>query len=183
MKASQADLTRENDLSKTEETRRVIAAMTEALEANADNMADFFHEDFCWYGNFGCGVKRGLAAFRAGWQMPFRACFTDRVYRDQAHLVQGEWMSCFGFIEATHSGVFMQIPPTGTRVIIRYTDFWHVQSGLIVGNWVTVDFPFLLAQLGRDVFQGQGWEHFTPASTETPTGGGSSGGSGGGDPV
>ncbi len=50
--------------------------------------------------------------------------------------------------------------PTGKRVEIRYMDFWKVVDGKIADNWVMVDFPHVLAQLGVDVFCGEGWEAF-----------------------
>ena len=37
-------------------------------------------------------------------------------------------------------------------------DFWKVVDGKIVDNWVMVDFPHVLAQLGVDVFDGEGWK-------------------------
>ena len=39
-------------------------------------------------------------------------------------------------------------------------DFWKVVDGKIVDNWVRVDFPHVLRQLGVDVFGGEGWEAF-----------------------
>ncbi|MED5342932.1 MAG: ester cyclase, partial [SAR324 cluster bacterium] len=57
-------------------------------------------------------------------------------------------------------GEFMGIPPTGKRVEIRYMDFWKVEDGKIVSNWVMVDFPHVMKQLGVDPFQGHGWEKF-----------------------
>jgi hypothetical protein len=39
-------------------------------------------------------------------------------------------------------------------------DFWKVVDGKIVDNWVMVDFPHVLAQLGVDVFDGHGWETY-----------------------
>jgi hypothetical protein len=69
-------------------------------------------------------------------------------------------MAAFGRQEATHSGEFMGIPPTGKRVIIRDMDFWKVGDGKIVDNWVMVDFPFVMQQLGVDPFGGHGWEAY-----------------------
>lgn len=161
-------LTADNDLSKTDETLTVIKAMEKALVANANNMADYFHEDFRWMGNAGCGTKKDLEAFRNNWQLPLRAAFTDRSYHTQAWVAQGEWASCFGHIEGTHSGVFMGIEATGKRVIIPYTDFWQVRDGRIADNWVSVDFAHVLNQLGRDVFDGHGWETFDDGSTLPP---------------
>jgi hypothetical protein len=53
-------------------------------------------------------------------------------------------------------------------VKIHYTDFWEVRDGLIIDNWVNVDFPSILAQLGVDVFNGQGWEAFDQGEAEPP---------------
>ena len=77
-------------------------------------------------------------------------------------------MAAFGRQEATHSGEFMGIAATGKRVEIRYMDFWKVQQGKIVDNWVMVDFPHILAQLGVDVFNGYGWENFDSGAVAPP---------------
>ena len=63
----------------------------------------------------------------------------------------------------------MGIAPTGKRVEIRYMDFWKVVDGKIADNWVMVDFPHVLAQLGRDVFGGRGWEAFDRGDRAPPT--------------
>ena len=44
----------------------------------------------------------------------------------------GEWAAAFGRQEATHSGDFMGIKPTGKKVEIRYMDFWKVKNKRIV---------------------------------------------------
>ena len=87
----------------------------------------------------------------------------------------GEWAAAFGRQEALHSGKFMGVEPTGKRIEIRYMDFWKVENGKITDNWVMVDFPHVLAQLGVDVFNGHGWEAYdrcekTPPSPTIETG-------------
>jgi predicted ester cyclase len=157
----QAALSRDTDLSKTEATRRVIEGMVDGLnDHRIDDIGEFFAEGFAWRGNYGCGLKRGLREFQDNWQRPFQAAFSDKVCIDEARLFMGEWAACFGRQEATHSGEFMGVAPTGKRVEIRYMDFWRVVDGKIVDNWVTVDFPHVMAQLGVDVFAGHGWEAF-----------------------
>jgi len=158
---AQGALTEKNDLSKTGETRRVVERMVDGLnDHEIDGMGEFFHQDFRWIGNAGCGLKEGLEAFQEHWQRPFQKAFSDKVCIDEARLAEGEWMAAFGRQEATHSGEFMGIAPTGKRVEIRYMDFWKVEDGKIVSNWVMVDFPHVMKQLGVDPFQGQGWEKF-----------------------
>lgn len=157
----QALLTRDADPGKTDATRRVIEGMVEALNNHRiEDIGEFFADDFVWHGNTGCGVKQGLAAFQDNWQRPFQAAFSDKVAVDEARLYMGEWAACFGAQHAVHSGPFMGIPPTGRKVRIPYMDFWKVENGKIVENWVSVDFAGVLAQLGKDVFEGEGWEAF-----------------------
>ena len=141
-------------------TLAIVKAMEEALSTNSNNMEKHFHKNFRWMGNNGCGTKKSLEEFRNNWQLPLRAAFSDRIYNTDKFLVDGEWASCFGHIDAIHSGEFMGIAPTNKRVKIHYTDFWEVKDGLIIDNWVTVDFPSILSQLDVDVFNGQGWEAY-----------------------
>ena len=153
---------------RAEATRQVVLRMEAALAAKSDDMAAHFHEDFRWIGNRGCGTKAGLAAFRANWQLPLRAAFTERSYHTDRLICEGDWASCFGHIEGTHSGAFMGIAPTGRRVTIPYMDFWKIEDGRIKDNWVSVDFAHVLAQLGRDVFAGEGWEAYDEGRATPP---------------
>ena len=165
----QAVLTKDNDLSKTAATQTVVESMVDGLNDHTiDGIEAFFAPDFRWMGNAGCGFKDGVQAFKDNWQRPFQAAFSDKVCIDEARLVQGEWMAAFGRQEATHSGEFMGIAPTGKRVEIRYMDFWKVVDGKIVDNWVNVDFAHVMQQLGVDPFQGQGWEAFDKGTRPAP---------------
>jgi predicted ester cyclase len=160
-------LTPEDHAARSAATLDVIHRMEAALGAGSNDMGLHFHEDFLWRGNRGCGTKRGLAEFRANWQLPLRAAFTERTYLTEKFLADGDWAACFGHIEATHSGPFMGIAPTGLRVRIPYMDFWRVADGRIADNPVFVDFAAVLHQLGRDVFAGEGWEAYD-AGVRTP---------------
>ena len=165
----QALLSRDTDMSKTEQTRAVIEAMVDGLnDHRIDDIGAFFAESFRWMGNQGCGTKIGLEAFQNNWQRPFQAAFSDKVCIDEARLFMGEWAAAFGRQEATHSGRFMGVAPTGKRIEIRYMDFWKVEEGRITDNWVMVDFPHVLAQLGVDVFRGEGWEAYDRGKKTPP---------------
>lgn len=165
----QAVLTRDTDMSKTEDTRAVIEDMVDGLNDHTiDGIGAFFHDSFRWLGNTGCGTKTGLKEFQDNWQRPFQAAFSDKVCIDEARLYMGEWAAAFGRQEATHSGTFMGVAATGKRIEIRYMDFWKVTEGKIADNWVMVDFPHVLAQLGVDVFKGEGWEAFDRGEKTPP---------------
>lgn len=157
----QAALSRDTDMRKTAATRAVIEGLVDGLnDHRIDDIDAFFKDNFRWMGNQGCGTKYGLRQFQENWQRPFQAAFSDKVCIDEARLFMGEWAAAFGRQEATHTGDFMGIEPTGKRVEIRYMDFWKVVDGKIVDNWVNVDFAHVAAQLGIDVFNGEGWEAF-----------------------
>ena len=158
---NQAELTKNNDLSKTKKTQEVIESMVDGLnDHRIEDIGEFFSKNFRWMGNFGCGTKSGLKEFQDNWQKPFQEAFSNKVCIDEARLFMGEWAAAFGRQEAIHSGEFMGIKPTGKKVEIRYMDFWKVSEGKIQDNWVMVDFPFVMKQLGVDVFDGMGWEKF-----------------------
>ena len=165
----QGALTRDNDRSKTEQTRRVVEGMVDGLNDHTiDGIEAFFAPSFRWIGNAGCGTKNGVQEFKDNWQKPFQAAFSDKVCVDEARLAEGEWMAAFGAQSAVHSGEFMGIAPTGKRVEIRYMDFWKVVDGKIVDNWVMVDFPHVMRQLGVDPFSGHGWEAFDRGERRPP---------------
>ncbi|MCY4542088.1 MAG: ester cyclase [Rhodobacteraceae bacterium] len=167
---SQALLTRDTDMTRTDATRAVIERMVDGLnDHRIDDIGEFFAEGFRWIGNRGCGVKNNLREFQDNWQRPFQAAFSNKVCIDEARLFMGEWAAAFGRQEAIHSGAFMGVEPTGRKVVIRYMDFWKVVDGKIVDNWVMVDFAEILHQLGIDVFNGEGWEAFDSGERAPPS--------------
>ena len=157
-----------NDLSKTKKTKEIIEKMVEALnDHRIDDIGEFFDNNFNWFGNFGCGTKIGLKEFQQNWQIPFQKAFSEKVCIDEARIFEGEWGAAFGRQEAIHTGVFMGIEPTNKKVNINYMDFWHVKKNKIINNWVMVDFPDVMKQLGVDVFEGEGWEKYDNKKNKT----------------
>lgn len=164
----QAVPSRDTDLATTDATRAVIEGMVDGLDDHRiDDIGELSAEGFRWMGDADCGAKRGLQEFQENRQRPFQAAFSDEVAVDEARLFTSEWAACFGTQAATHSGEFMGIPATGRRVEIRHMDFRKVEGGEIVDDRVMVDFPAVLRQLGRDPFDGHGWEAFD-AGRQTP---------------
>ena len=160
-KIIQSKLTKNNNLSKTKETEKVLEKIVAALKDHSiEDIGEFFSSTFNWFGNYGCGTKKGLREFQNNWQVPFQEAFSNKVCVDEARLFMGEWAAAFGKQEAIHTGEFMGIKPTGKKVEIRYMDFLKLSEGKIKYNWVKVDIPFVMKQLGVDIFNGMGWEKF-----------------------
>lgn len=146
----------------------IVQDMERALGRSETDMRPWFHEDFVWDGNYGCGRKAGVRAFFDSWQKPYRAAFADRSYHTERWLEDGDWAACFGTCKARHAGDFMGIAPTGKAVCIPYIDFWQIREQRIAYNKVSVDFADVLAQLGHDVFAGAGWEAFDRGDKTPP---------------
>ena len=112
----QAILSKDTDLSKTNETRKVIENMIDGLnDHRIVDIDEFFSESFRWMGNTGCGTKEGIREFQENWQKPFQAAFSNKVCIDEARLYMGEWAAAFGRQEAIHSGIFMGIKPENKK--------------------------------------------------------------------
>ena len=120
--------------------------------------AKHWHKDFMWYGPAGIGTTRGLKGFEDYHQIPFLVAFPDRGGSAQGHFIRigdgyyavtGGW----GYLQATHrGGELFGAPPTGKRVKMRVMDFYRCDDKTIVENWIPIDVPHLLLQMGVDVF-------------------------------
>ena len=81
----QSTLTSSNDLSKTKVTKEIIEKMVVALnDHRIADIGEFFANNFNWFGNYGCGTKKGLKEFQENWQVPFQKAFSQKVCIDEA---------------------------------------------------------------------------------------------------
>ena len=119
-------------------------------------MRDFWSEDFLWYGPAPIGSFQGHDDYEAGHQGPFLAAFPDRVGGNhRARIAERDLVASTGWpsIRATHTGGdWLGLAATGKRVEMRVMDFWRAEAGRLVENWVMIDVPHLLRQLGVDPF-------------------------------
>jgi len=130
-------------------TRKVLDEM---------DMVKHWHPNFMWYGPAGIGTTRGLKGFEDYHQIPFLVAFPDRGGSDIGHFIRigdgnyavtGGW----GYLQATHTGNdFLGVPPTGKRLAMRVMDFYRCDGETLVENWVPIDVPHILLQMGVDVF-------------------------------
>jgi len=122
--------------------------------------ADFWHPDFMWYGPAGIGTTRGIDGFIAGHQRPFLTAFPDRKgIGHEAELAEGNYTATFGWpsLGATHAGGgWLGLAPTHRKITMRVMDWWRRDGDLLAENWVLIDIPDLLRQLGMDLFESEG---------------------------
>ena len=68
-------MTRDTDMSKTDETRRVIEEMVDGLnDHRIADIGEFFTDGFRWMGNQGCGQKTGFARIPGQLAKTFSGC-------------------------------------------------------------------------------------------------------------
>jgi predicted ester cyclase len=56
---------------------------------------------------------------------------------------------------ATHTGgQWLGLPPTGRRISMRVADWYRLdEDDKIIDNWVMMDVPHILDQMGLDIFE------------------------------
>ncbi len=123
----------------------------------AMGLGRYFHKDFSWYGPCGIGICKGLKGFEERHQMPWLDAFPDRHHENFfVSLGEGSYGSIGGWPSTyqTHTGGgFLGIPATGKKLEMRCIDWWRIEDGLIVENWVHIDMPHLVLQMGLDIFK------------------------------
>ncbi len=115
----------------------------------------FWTDNFMYYAGAGIGASRGLNGFRAHHQIPFLKAFPDR--KGAGHYIRigdGNYAVTAGWpsVQATHTGPFLGMTPTGRKIDMRVMDFYHLSGGKISENWLPIDIPHMALQMGFDVF-------------------------------
>ena len=107
-----------------------------------------------WYGPAGIGSMREVEGFQAHHQKPFLAAFPDRKGGNhRARIAEGAYVASTGWpsITATHAGDYLGVPATNKQISMRVMDWWRVADGTLSENWVFIDLPHLMLQMGVDL--------------------------------
>jgi hypothetical protein len=139
-----------------------------SLSSKPSQHSPHWHQNMNWYGPAGIGSMRGQRGFRDYHGALFLQAFPDRhgVARDAnvaeeapghyvrlgdgLYSVTGGWPSLYG----THlGGEWLGLPPTGRKVEMRVADWYRLDAdNKIVDNWVMMDIPHIVLQMGLDIF-------------------------------
>jgi predicted ester cyclase len=133
-----------------------------------------WHEHMNWYGPVGIGSMRGVRSYRNFHGTLFIQAFADRGgwKREKGgpqdapgHYIRagdGFYAVTAGYpsLRGTHTGPeWLGLPPTGRKIEFRVADWYRVdESGKIYDNWVMMDIPHIVQQMGMDLFHDL--EHF-----------------------
>ena len=130
-------------------------ASFDGKDLNSMGMERFWHPNMMWYGPCGIGTSRGIRGFQDHHQRPFLHAFPDRVGANhRARFAEGPFVASTGWpsVKATHAGNYLGVPASGRAIGMRVADWWRCDAnGLLAENWVLIDLPHLLLQMGVDV--------------------------------
>lgn len=159
------------------ETLRIVREMQtglltpeeiKALAGKQGRHSPHWHPNMNWCGPAGIGSMRGQRGFRDFHGALFLQAFPDRTgwireeggpedapghylrLGDGLYAVTGGYPSLHG----THLGPeWLGLPPTGRKIDLRVADWYRLDSdGKICDNWVMIDIPHVIHQMGMDLF-------------------------------
>lgn len=138
---------------------QIVTDMLSGLATKDEAWRPYWHDNMMWYGPGAFGSFIGIDQF-ASFQVPFESQFEHwsggssnngmtthfTRYGEGNYTCSGGWPSLTGISVKP----FLGQDPTGKRVFMRVCDWWRREGDLLVENWVFVDVPHVLLQLGYD---------------------------------
>ena len=150
-------LKQDTDPNEAKKSYQIVTDMLNQLATQDEAWRPYWHKNMMWYGPGAFGSFVGIEEF-ASFQVPFESQFegwsggtknnglTKHFTRfgDSNYTCSGGWPSLTGI----HVKPFLGQSPTNERVFMRVCDWWRRENELLVENWVFVDVPHVLLQLG-----------------------------------
>jgi steroid delta-isomerase-like uncharacterized protein len=118
---------------------------TEAVAAGRDEAWDELLADDV-VDRTGGAESRGRESFKARARAVY-AAFADRSVSVDDLVVEGDRIAWRWTLTGTHTGPFLDIPPTGKRITLRGVNFQRVRDGAVVEHWTLADIAGLVRQL------------------------------------
>lgn len=145
----------------TEKTLTMIEAMLRSLATEDEAWRPYWHDNMMWYGPAAFGAFVGIEDF-AGFQVPFEGAFTswtgglsgNGVTEHFTRFADGNYACIAGWpsLMCVRKDSFLGQPSSGETVFMRVCDWWRRDGDTLVENWVFVDIPDVLLQMGYDLF-------------------------------
>lgn len=141
---------------------RIVSDMLLGLATADEAWRPYWHDNMMWFGPAAFGSFIGIESF-AGFQVPFEKAFEDWKggsagsgrtkhfirHGDGNYTCSGGWPSLSGIQRKP----FLDQPATNEMLYMRVCDWWRREGDLLVENWVFVDIPHVLLQMGYDLFE------------------------------
>lgn len=145
----------------SQKSYQIVSDMLLKLATKDEAWRPYWHQNMMWYGPGAFGSFIGIEHF-ASFQVPFESQFDgwsggskgNGMTKHFTRFGEGSYTCSGGWPSLTGINVkpFLEQTPSGERVFMRVCDWWRREGDLLVENWVFVDVPHVLMQLGYDVF-------------------------------
>lgn len=147
---------------RTQSSCDMVTEMLRALATKDEAWRPYWHDNMVWYGPAAFGTFIGIERF-AEFQVPFENAFEgwsggaagNGMTVHATRFADGDYICTAGWPSLTgvHVKPFLGVRATNKRVFIRVCDWWRRDGDKLAENWVFVDIPDVLLQLGYDVFK------------------------------
>ncbi len=154
----------DNDPARSASSAEMVTAMLKSLATEDEAWRPYWHDNMVWYGPAAFGSFVGVENF-AGFQVPFENAFSqwsggaagNGVTAHLTRAADGDyiWSAGWPSLMCVRKGPFLDQPATTDTLLMRVCDWWRREGDLLVENWVFVDIPDVLLQMGVDLFPGQ----------------------------
>jgi predicted ester cyclase len=136
------------DSSNIEANKNVYRRMVDEVvnQGHFDVVDELFHPDYVDH-VAPPGTTPGLAGVKEIFQM-FRTGFPDVKFTIDEMVGEGDYVATLVHGEGTHTGQFIQFPPSGKHAVWRSVGFFRVEDGKIREHWGIPDLLGLLIQIG-----------------------------------
>ncbi len=152
-------LTAAPDPAEGQRSYQIVTDMLGKLATEDEAWRPYWHENMMWYGPGAFGSFVGIDEF-ASFQVPFEGQFDgwsggskgNGMTRHFTRYGEGNYTCSGGWPSLTGVNIkpFLGQGPSNERVFMRVCDWWRREGDLLVENWVFVDVPHVLLQLGYD---------------------------------
>ena len=151
----------EQDPAESQKSCQIVTEMLAGLATEDEAWRPYWHDNMVWYGPAAFGSFLGIENF-AGFQVTFENAFDDWAggssdrgrtrhftrHGDGLYACSGGWPSLSG----TQIKPYLGQGATNEMLYMRVCDWWRREGDLLVENWVFVDIPHVLLQMGYDLF-------------------------------
>ena len=126
-------------------------------------LARTWHDDMAWYGPAGIGATHTIERYQEQHQYPFRQGLKNKAFHGHvARIAEGNYAGFFGWPNLSNSPAgFLGTRESDQIVEMQVVDIYRRDGEKLAENWIIIDFPYWLSQLGIDVFDclAAGQEH------------------------
>ena len=130
----------------SEENKTLAHRWNQIFEGDLGAADDIIGED-CVYHDGPPGILTGPEGVKE-WAIMFRDGFPDIHVIEEQFIAEGDRVVGRFVAEATHTGEFMGVRPTGNKITFSGINIMRVADGKIVEHWVNLDALGLMQQIG-----------------------------------